>query len=243
MEICVDSLESAFNAVAGGAHRLELCSALSEGGLTPSLGMYQTLKSAISVPIFVMLRPKGGDDFQYTSAEMDAIIRDLSLFKQMGADGFVFGALTADRDIDVRACETIMSIAHPLPVTFHRAFDVATSEPIGMAQKIAHLGFARLLTSGRQLVALQGQSLIRALIKTLDGHLIIVPAAGINVGNLEEILAVTSAREFHGSAKVLKQYAANGNGLKLDANDKVYVTDTDTVRELLHIYNNCLTRT
>uniref|UniRef100_A0A2S2PDH1 Copper homeostasis protein cutC homolog n=1 Tax=Schizaphis graminum TaxID=13262 RepID=A0A2S2PDH1_SCHGA len=240
MEICVDSVESAINAVNGGAHRLELCSALSEGGLTPSLGLLKTLKTIVSIPIFVMLRPRSGYDFQFSDLEIKVILEDCALFKDAGADGFVFGALTSMGDIDIAACASVILTAQPLPVTFHRAFDVATQNPIKMAQKIADLGFKRLLTSGRSHVAFDGKCLIKILIETMKDRLIIIPGAGIQVDNLKSILATTLAHEFHGSAKVLKQYS-NINNIKLYSifkEDPIYITDCDIVKELLNIYKN-----
>ncbi|XP_060847808.1 copper homeostasis protein cutC homolog [Rhopalosiphum padi] len=242
MEICVDSVESAINAVNGGAHRLELCSALSEGGLTPSLGLLKTLKTIVSIPIFVMLRPRSGYDFQFSDLEIKVILEDCALFKDAGADGFVFGALTSIGDIDIAACASVILTAQPLPVTFHRAFDVATQNPIKMAQKIADLGFKRLLTSGRSHVAFDGKCLIKILIETMKDRLIIIPGAGIQVDNLKDILVTTLAHEFHGSAKVLKQYS-NINNIKLHSifkEDPIYITDCDTVKELLNIYKNNL---
>jgi len=242
MEICVDSVESAINAVNGGAHRLELCSALSEGGLTPSLGLLKTLKSMVSIPIFVMLRPRCGYDFQFSDLEIRVILKDCTLFKNAGADGFVFGALTSTGDIDIDACASVILTAQPLPVTFHRAFDIATQDPIDMAQKVVDLGFKRLLTSGRSPVAFDGKDLIKILIETMKDRLIIMPGAGIQVKNLKDILVTTSAHEFHGSAKILKQYP-NRNNTKshlIYKEDPIYVTDCDTVKKLLNIYKNHL---
>jgi len=238
MEICIDSMESAINAVAGGAHRLELCSALSEGGLTPSLGLFKILKSTVKVPIFVMLRPRGGYDFHFSDLEMKVILQDLALFKNSGADGFVFGALTSYGEIDINACVSVILAARPLPVTFHRAFDIAKTNPIDMAYKIADLGFKRLLTSGRSPVAIEGKFLIKTLVETMKNCLIVIPGAGIQVDNLKDILVTTLAREFHSSAKVLKQCKLKYN-VHLDSNNKadlVYVTNSDIARELLYIY-------
>lgn len=237
MEICVDNFESALNAVAGGAHRLELCSALSEGGLTPSLGLLKVLKANTSIPIFVMLRLRGGNDFQISELEVEVILHDLSLFKNAGADGFVFGALTSDGDIDIAACASVILAAQPLPVTFHRAFDVATVNPISMARKIADLGFKRLLTSGRSAVAADGKFLIKTLIEAMKNRLIIIPGAGINVENLKDILVTTEAQEFHGSAKLSKQHINKELGL-YEREKLTCVTDSKIVRELLYIYKN-----
>ncbi|KAE9525456.1 hypothetical protein AGLY_014256 [Aphis glycines] len=171
MEVCVDSMESTINAVNGGAHRLELCSALSEG---PSLGL---LKTIVSIPIFNMLRPRCGYDFQFSDLEIGVILKDCTSFKKAGADGFVFGALTSTGDIDIAACASVILTAQPLPVTFHRA----TQNPIKTAQKIADLGFKRLLTGGRSPVAFDGKCLIKILIETMKDRLIIIPGAGIQV--------------------------------------------------------------
>lgn len=241
MEICVDCTESALNAVLGGAHRLELCSALSEGGLTPSLGLFKILKTKVSVPIFVMLRPRGGNDFQFSDLEIKVVLQDLALFKEAKADGFVFGALTTEGDLDINACVSIILAAHPLPVTFHRAFDVAITSPIEMAQKIADLGFKRLLTSGRTAAAIDGKLLIKNLNESMKDRLIIIPGAGIQVENLKDILDTTLAKEFHGSAKVLKQRPNKIYDVELNSNDKkaqLYITDSKIVEELLHIYKN-----
>lgn len=228
MEVCVDNFESAINAVTGGAHRLELCSALKEGGLTPSLELFNTLKPIVSIPIFVMIRPRNGEDFIYSNEEIKIILKTLILFKEAGANGFVFGALNNDKSIDIDTCASVILSAYPLPVTFHRAFDVATMNPIDMANKIADLGFKRLLTSGRCSKAIEGKLLIKTLIETMKDRLIVVPGAGIEIGNLEDILITTSAIEFHGSAKTLIPKKS------------IYITDCNIVKELLNIYKkNC----
>lgn len=241
MEICVDSIESALNAASGGASRLELCSSLIEGGLTPTLGVFKTLKSLISIPIFVMLRPIGGSYFQYSDLEIKAVLHDLTLFKEAGADGFVFGALTADGDIDTNFCVSVILAARPLPVTFHRAFDVAKGNPFTMAKKIADLGFTRLLTSGRCSIAVEGKLLIKTLVEEMKDRLIIVPGSGIKVENLKDILSTTLAHEFHGSAKILKRYL-NQSNYKMFMNNytdiPIYVTNSEIVKDLYNIYKD-----
>ncbi|XP_050438678.1 copper homeostasis protein cutC homolog [Adelges cooleyi] len=244
MEICVDNVESVLNAVSGGAHRLELCSALSEGGLTPSVGFFKIVKSLVSVPIFVMLRPRGGNDFQLSEIELKIILEDLQLLKNAGADGFVFGALTAKGLIDTAACASVISAAHPLPVTFHRAFDVATGDPMVMVNEIADLGFKRLLTSGRSSNAFDGALLIKHLIEEMDNKLIIIPGAGISIDNLKQILDLTLCREIHGSAKSLKN-KTNNPTINLGQNlaPRIYVTDSNIVREFLKIFEDYLKQT
>lgn len=131
VEICVDSLESARNAHLGGADRLELCSALSLGGLTPSLGLLSAVKQLFTsniqnddeklanMPVFVMIRPREGD-FVYDPDELEVMEKDILALKAGGADGFVFGALRDDKTVDPEACGRLLRAAHPLPCTFHR---------------------------------------------------------------------------------------------------------------------------
>uniref|UniRef100_A0A3P9K0K5 Copper homeostasis protein cutC homolog n=1 Tax=Oryzias latipes TaxID=8090 RepID=A0A3P9K0K5_ORYLA len=119
MEVCVDSVESAINAERGGAGRLELCASLLEGGLTPSLGLVQVVKQYIKIPIFVMIRPRGGD-FLYSDQEVEVMKKDIELMKGQGVDGFVLGALTEDGRVDAELCMELLAAARPLSVTFHR---------------------------------------------------------------------------------------------------------------------------
>uniref|UniRef100_A0A2C9JV60 Copper homeostasis protein cutC homolog n=1 Tax=Biomphalaria glabrata TaxID=6526 RepID=A0A2C9JV60_BIOGL len=123
MEVCVDSVQSAINAQAGGASRVELCSNLMEGGTTPSIGLLRVIKSQITIPVFVMIRSRGGD-FCYNDLEMEVMKEDLLALKRAGADGFVFGVLTQDGEVNAAACQSLLDIARPCPVTFHRGNNI-----------------------------------------------------------------------------------------------------------------------
>lgn len=127
MEVCVDNVESAESAIKGGASRLELCSALSEGGLTPTVGLLTAVKSFSTIPVFVMIRPRGGNDFVYSQREQTTIFVDATSLNENGADGFVFGALTKNRKVDEHLCQRVLDIAGKKPVTFHRAFDLVAN--------------------------------------------------------------------------------------------------------------------
>ncbi|XP_065372204.1 copper homeostasis protein cutC homolog [Calliphora vicina] len=203
LEVCVDSIASAIAAAEGGAARIELCSALSEGGLTPSVGVLKTLKDLpLNIPIYCMLRPRRGHDFVYTELEMSAMLHDMELLLTEGADGFVFGALNTNRDINVEQCQQVMAKAKGLPVTFHRAFDV--TNPLKMhenVETIIDMGFKRILSSGFKQTAVEGLDFLSQLIAKHHKDITIMPGAGINVANLEEILTATKCEEFHASAK------------------------------------------
>uniref|UniRef100_A0A9L0SC05 Copper homeostasis protein cutC homolog n=1 Tax=Equus caballus TaxID=9796 RepID=A0A9L0SC05_HORSE len=171
MEVCVDSVESAVNAERGGAGRIELCSGLLEGGTTPSMGVLQVVKQCVQIPVFVMIRPRGGD-FLYSDREVEVMKADIRLAKLYGADGLVFGALTEDGHIDKELCMSLVAICRPLPVTFHRAFDMVR-DPVAALETLLTLGFERVLTSGCDSSALEGLPLIKRLIDQLQVLLVV----------------------------------------------------------------------
>jgi copper homeostasis protein len=236
MEVCVDSVESAINAYNGGASRLELCAALGEGGLTPTPGLLRIIKSVVTIPVFVMLRPSSGDDFVYSCHEVEVMKNDASMLKEWGADGFVFGALTPSGDVDRNVCKEIMDIVSPLPATFHRAFDVCQNIDEALLT-IIELGFSRILTSGQQFTAHKGIPVIKKLVMNASGRITIMPGAGITKVNVREILQQTGAREFHASAKVLKKCSGPQNKCTMGFNngEGVFVTSEELVREILVI--------
>ncbi|KAK9541577.1 hypothetical protein VZT92_001610 [Zoarces viviparus] len=199
LEACVDSVESAVNAERGGAGRLELCSSLLEGGLTPSQGLLQVVKQYVKIPVYVMIRPRGGD-FLYSDQEVDVMKKDIEMMKSHGADGLVLGALTEDGRVDAELCMEFLVAAQPLPVTFHRAFDMVR-DPTNALETLASLGFQRLLTSGCDNSALEGLPLIKQLIDQAKGRIAIMPGGGITERNLQRILEGTGAQEFHCSAR------------------------------------------
>lgn len=203
LEVCVDSIASAIAAAEGGASRIELCSALSEGGLTPSVGVLKALKDLpINIPIYCMLRPRRGDDFVYSDLEMSAVLHDMELLQSQGADGFVFGAITSNREINIEQCQQVMEKAKNLPITFHRAFDVTDSLKMHEnIETIIDMGFKRILSSGFRQTAQYGLDFLSQMIAKHHKDITIMPAAGICVGNLEEILTATKCVEFHASAK------------------------------------------
>jgi copper homeostasis protein len=199
-EICIDSVQSAINAQEAGAHRVELCDNLFEGGTTPSAGMIQEVKRmAPNVKLFVIIRPRGGD-FVYSEDEINVMLNDIEIAKNLGADGFVSGCLLKNGDIDIENTKQLINACGNLPFTFHRAFDMCRSGSLALEQLI-ELGVDRILTSGMQQTALQGINELTALIKQAAGRVIILVGSGIKAENIGRLAKETGAREFHFSAR------------------------------------------
>lgn len=201
IEVCCTSLDDAREAEVGGAIRIELCSAITCGGVTPSHGLIQSIVDAnLNLDINVLIRAREGG-FHYTPSEIDAMCRDIEFCRQAGVHGVVIGALTAEGDIDIEACKRMVEAAGDLSITFHRAFDICR-EPIVALEQIISLGCHRLLTSGQQPSAEQGAEFIAELVERTLGRIIIMPGAGINPKNIATIEQKTAATEFHSTAAV-----------------------------------------
>ncbi len=199
LECCVDSVESALAAQAGGATRLELCGHLPIGGVTPSLALYRQLRTVCSLPVRILLRPRCGD-FLYTPHELAILQAEAALFAQEGADGIVLGCLTPDGRLDAAAMRKILAEAPGLPATLHRAFDLAANPQQSLEQAIA-LGCDTILTSGQQANAQAGKGLICQLLEQAQGRVDILIGAGVTPQVVAGFLADTPARCFHLSAK------------------------------------------
>lgn len=209
MEVCVDSLQSVIAAYEGGANRIELCSSLNEGGLTPSVGLLKSIrnyfksKELVSLPINCMIRSRVGD-FLYSDTELETMLEDLKQFVEMEVDGIVFGALTVDGLIDTNINKEFLSyVPYNIKKTFHRAFDVC-SDWRSSFEQISNLGFDSLLTSGQKRTAYEGRELIRTLVENrsqLANKVNIIAGAGVNASNLSSILIETNCDEFHASCR------------------------------------------
>ena len=202
IEICCNSIQSALNALRGGATRIELCHDLEGGGVTPSAGAISYCTNELGLRTRVLIRPRRGD-FVYSDAEFEVIRRDVLLCKELGAEAVVVGFLTPDGKIDIeRTCE-IVQLAAPMEVTFHRAFDELAPEaaPEALEQVIA-CGCHKLLTSGCAPTAIEGAEVIKALVDQADGRIGIIAASGVTPDTLPDILARTHVREAHGSCKM-----------------------------------------
>jgi copper homeostasis protein len=199
LEICADSVASCLAAEQGGAGRVELCANLFEGGTTPSAGTIKIARQQISIPIFVLIRPRGSD-FCYSPEEFAVMEQDILVAKDLGADGVVIGILLPDGTIDVARTASLIQLARPMRVTFHRAFDMA-ADPVRALQQLIDLGVDRLLTSGQEKSALEGSELIARLVKLAGDQLIIMPGGGITHRNIARIRRETGACEFHLTAR------------------------------------------
>jgi copper homeostasis protein len=194
-EVCVDSAEGAVAAQVGGAHRVELCSDLLEGGLTPSHGTLQVARERLRIGIMVMVRPRGGD-FCYSDIEFAVMRQDLLAAKSLGANGAVFGILHPDGVIDRERTAELIALARPLPVTFHRAFDVSR-DPFEALETLIDLGVDRVLTSGQEPSVLEGLDLITDLVTRAAGRIIVMPGGGITERTMGRVAAASGARELH----------------------------------------------
>ena len=194
-EVCVDSVESAVAAARGGAGRIELCSDLIEGGLTPSYGMLRTVRAAVNIELMAMVRPRGGD-FCYSDAEFLVMQEDLAAAKDAGADGIVLGLLSPDGTVDTARTKHLLELARPLPVTFHRAFDM-TRDPFAALEQLAALRVDRLLTSGQEPTVLEGVDLIAKLVRRAGRRLVVMPGGGITERNVGRIVSATGVTEVH----------------------------------------------
>jgi copper homeostasis protein len=191
----VDSVESARAALAGGADRLELCDNLIEGGTTPSAGMIAACRDVVPLPLYVMIRSRGGD-FVVSEDEGGVMRRDVTSAVALGAAGIVTGALTHTGDVDEPRMRELVEAAGAVPVTFHRAFDVCRDRGAAL-DTLARLGVRRVLTSGGAATALEGADEIRRLVRQANGHLTIVAGGGINELNARQLVEATGVREIH----------------------------------------------
>jgi len=195
LEVCVNSAMSAVEAQKGGADRVELCENLHDGGTTPSAGTIVTARQQLQIGLFVMIRPRGGD-FLYSPEEFSIMEEDVRMARLSGADGVVFGILTADGRIDSVRMKRLVDLSRPMGVTCHRAFDM-TRDPLEAMETLITLGVDRILTSGQQPTAPLGADLIRQLINQSHGRIIIMPGSGVKEHNIADLIKKTGATEAH----------------------------------------------
>ncbi|MES2304957.1 MAG: copper homeostasis protein CutC, partial [Gemmatimonadota bacterium] len=195
IEACVDTVQSAINAQAGGADRIELCDNLADAGTTPSHGTMVAALAALDIPVFPIIRLRGGG-FVYSAAELAVMRLDVVHAREVGCDGVVVGALTDHGDVDVNAVMILKEAAGDLPITFHRAFDVC-ADPVIALETLIDLGIHRILTSGQRETAWQGREIIAALRRQAEGRIVIMAGGGVDESNAGDLVRETGVSEIH----------------------------------------------
>ena len=230
LEICAFNLASALIAQRAGADRVELCAGPEEGGTTPSPGVIASARERLSIPLYPIIRPRGGD-FLYSDEEFRVMVRDIDFCKKAGCNGVVFGILCADGSVDMARCARLVEIAYPMGVTFHRAFDWA-SNPFEAMEGIIRLGCERILSSGQRPTAEEGAELIDQLVRLADERIVIMPGSGVRASNILALAEKTGASEFHTSARVLKASAMTYVNAGMRENQSVVLAGEEEIRKI-----------
>jgi copper homeostasis protein len=195
VEVCVDSVASAMAAERGGAQRVELCGDLLEGGITPSTGLLQVVRSRVSIAVHPIIRPRAGD-FCYSDEELECMRHDIEIAKREGANGVVLGILQPDGNVDIQRTRQLVELARPLSVTFHRAFDVS-ADLLRALEDVCATGAERILTSGGEQSCLQGLPAIARLVKLSRGRISIMAGGRIGIRDAATVIEQTGVREIH----------------------------------------------
>ncbi|NEU09289.1 copper homeostasis protein CutC [Flavihumibacter sp. R14] len=234
LEICANSILSALAAQLGGASRIELCDNMAEGGTTPSAGMIMQCKKLLSIPVFPIIRPRGGD-FLYSDEEFAIMKQDISFCKNAGCEGVVIGILNGDGSIDTARCSELVKLAQPMQVTFHRAFDRCNDLERGL-EDIISLGCQRVLTSGGELSAADAPDKLKKLVEQAGARIAIMAGSGITEENIALIAEKTGVRQFHSTAKTTvvsaMSYHASGDLAKQDGDFAIMETSSAKVQRM-----------
>jgi len=231
LEIAVFDIGAAIVAAKAGAHRLELCANPAEGGITPSYGTLVAVRDKIDIPVFPIIRPRGGD-FLYSEEEFEVMRKDVLLCKQLGFEGVVLGLLSADGTIDMNRTAALVDAAYPLEVTFHRAFD-RVIDPFKALEAIINCGCQRILTSGLVPTAWDGKQLIKALITAAENRIEIMPGSGVRSHNIKALAEFTGATAFHSAAKIMQPSAMQYQASNMQENNDTFFVDADDIQQML----------
>ncbi|MBK6930253.1 MAG: copper homeostasis protein CutC [Saprospirales bacterium] len=206
IEVCASNIQSALAAQGAGAHRIELCTALDGGGLTPSAGLLREVLRRLRIGVHVLIRPREGN-FCYDDAEMQIMLDDIRICRQTGAHGVVIGALDTAGRIDIPKMQAMLEAAAGLDVTCHRAFDY-TADPLEALETLIDLGFKRVLSSGQAVSAYEGRFVLQKMVERAAGRIIVMPGAGLSARNIREVAGTTGALEFHltGRKKIVQPH-------------------------------------
>ena len=231
LEVIAFSIESCVLAQTAGAHRIELCDNPGDGGTTPSYGFIQTARKKTTLELFPIIRPRGGD-FLYSDDEFEIMKQDIIVCRQSGCDGIVTGLLHADGTVDKLRTAQLVSLAYPMSVTFHRAFD-RTQNAFEAMEDIIETGCERILTSGQKPAATDALDFIAELIRRAEERIIIMPGSGIRSENIQAVAQQTGAREFHSSARRSQQSNMRFTQASMNEQLKSTILDEDEVKNMI----------
>jgi copper homeostasis protein len=237
LEVIGFTIESCLIAQAAGAHRIELCDNPSEGGTTASYGFIKTARENLSIELYPIIRPRGGD-FLYSEIEFEVMKADVEISKNLGCDGVVIGMLNADGTVDKKRCKELVDIAYPMKVTFHRAFD-RTNNPFKAMEDIISIGCERILTSGQKNLAIDGEELLNKLVKQANNRIIIMPGSGVKSDNIKTLVKNTNATEFHTSARTFIDSKMEFINESMNEQLTSVTTMSDEIKKIIEILENC----
>lgn len=242
IEVCAYSVESCITAEKAGANRIELCSGLYEGGLTPSIGLIIESKKAVNIEVFVMVRPRGGD-FYYNETELKVIYSEIKAIKKTKVQGIVIGFLKKNGEVDTKILKEIVDYSYPLKVVFHRAIDL-TPDPYDALEAIIDSGCIRILTSGHQNFAIDGIDTIEKLIKIANKNIEIMAGSGINAQNAEKFILKNidalhlSASSYRNSEMTYNNSKVPMGNFKLKFENQIQFADFEKIKSIVSLINN-----
>lgn len=228
LEICANSYQSAINAQKSGADRIEICSELSVGGVTPSYAVLKKISKEITIPIHVLIRPRSGG-FYYSDDEIEIIKQDIKLCKELGFNGIVSGVLNKDNSININTTKELVELSKPLSFTFHRAFD-CVSNPKQSLEDLIEIGVDRILTSGLKQKAEHGIEILKELHQLARNKIIIIPGSGINATNIH-LFKENGFKEIHTSASKITSKETR----YFFRNTPQTVSDIEIIKEILKV--------
>jgi copper homeostasis protein len=243
VEVSIEGVDGLLVAQENGADRVELCASVLEGGITPSIGMVREALRRARVPVFVIVRPRGGD-FLYSEAEFESMRQDVIALKDLGVPGIVTGCLTAGGEVDEQRTGDLLRVARPMSFTFHRAFDMVR-DPVQSLEVLISLGADRLLTSGQRATALEGLATLKRLGQVASGRMIVMPCGGLRADNVGQVCRETGLWELHFAAHTMEPSAMTYRnpqvamgGTSRDHEYRKTVTDPTTVRTTVESARN-----
>jgi copper homeostasis protein len=231
LEICCYNYSSCLIAAGAGVQRIELCADAAEGGTTPGFGIIKRVKEKLPTPVFPIIRPRGGDFF-YDDDEFNVMKTEVQLCRELGCEGVVIGMLKQDGSIDKMRCGQLVTLAYPMSVTFHRAFDRALN-PFKALEDIIQIGCERILSSGHKPTAQEGAHLLNELVRQANERIIIMPGSGIRAANIIETARQTGATEFHSSASIKQNSRMQFINEAMQENLQTVMADKDEITAML----------